>query len=388
MPSCARAGTSWAIKPCSAKGVGGVMGAVRAGEGKAYRCYCTKERLEELKAAQAAAGKPSRYDGRCAHLKPEDAPSGVSSVIRFKVPKKEVLFMDSVHGLLSFDSRTIGDFVIMGSDNIAAYNFAVVIDDAAMAVSHVIRGDDHISNTPRQVMLFEALGLKTPIFSHVPLVIGPDRTPLSKRHGEFSLKGLRDEGYLPEAIINAVARLGWNPGEGLMGLGELVETFSIEKLSKSASAFDEGRLKSLNKEAIQKRSPEELAALIGLGTDAVRLVDALKGNASTLKELETLARPFIKEPAPGAAELAELDAEHARKVVKAFRIAIEAALELNEDSYREIVEAVKAQTGEKGRRLLMPLRLALTGAHEGVELANVLKLLGRDESIKRLRRFE
>ena len=357
-------------------------------EGKAYRCYCTRERLEELKAAQAAAGKPSRYDNRCRDLKPVDAPPGVPGVIRFKVPVKEVLFMDGVHGLLSFDSRTLGDFVIMGSDGIAAYNFAVVLDDARMAVSHVIRGDDHISNTPRQVLLFEALGLKTPLFNHVPLVMGPDKTPLSKRHGEFSLKGLRDEGYLPEAIVNAVARLGWNPGEGIMGLDELSDAFSIDKLSKSASGFDEGRLKSYNKDAIQIKSSKELSILMGLNTEAAGLIDALKGNASTLRELETLLRPFITGPSPGSTESDELNQEHAKKVIKAFRLALDAIPGLKEESYKDLVEGVKAATGEKGRRLLMPLRLALTGMHEGVELANVLKLIGREEAIKRLRRFE
>lgn len=357
-------------------------------EGKAYRCYCSKERLEELKASQAAAGKPSRYDGRCRDLKPGDAPIGAPSVVRFKVPSKEVLFMDGVHGLLSFDSRTIGDFVIMGSDGVAAYNFAVVADDALMSVSHVIRGDDHISNTPRQVLLFEALGLKTPIFSHVPLVLGPDKTPLSKRHGEFSLKGLRDEGFLPEAVINAAARLGWNPGEGMMTLDELAEAFSIDRLSKSASSFDEGRLKSYNKEAIQMKDAAELSILIGLNTEAAGIIGSIKGNASTLKELETFVRPFLTEPEPGPAELEELKEEHAKKVIMAFRAALEAMPEPKDDSYRELTDRVKAETGEKGRRLLMPLRLALTGMREGVELANVLKLLGREEAIKRLKRFE
>jgi len=355
-------------------------------EGKSYRCYCTGERLEELKASQSAAGKPSRYDGRCRDLK--NPAAGAPSAIRFKVPQKEVAFTDLIHGPLKFDTSAFGDFIIIGSDGVASYNFAVAIDDAMMKISHVIRGDDHLSNTPRQILLFETLGLGPPFFGHVPLVMGPDRTPLSKRHGEFSLKGMKDEGYLPEAIVNAVARLGWNPGEGILGLEELSNAFSIVRLSKSASGFDEGRLKSFNKDAIQKKSGAELSVLMGLNAGAAGLIDGLKGNASTLKELEALIRPFITEPAPGPAELGELNEEHSRKVIMAFRLAIEAAAELNEDSCREIVEAVKAATGEKGRRLLMPLRLALTGMHEGVELANVLRLLGRAEAIKRLRRFE
>ncbi|OGP18480.1 MAG: glutamate--tRNA ligase [Deltaproteobacteria bacterium GWC2_55_46] len=356
------------------------------GEGKAYRCYCTKDRLQELKAAQAAAGAPSRYDGRCREL--VNPPSVEPSVVRFLVPRKEVAFTDLVHGPLKFDTSAFGDFVIIGSDGVASYNFAVVIDDAMMEVSHVIRGDDHLSNTPRQLLLFEAMGLKTPAFSHVPLVLGADRTPLSKRHGEFSVKGLRDGGYLPEAVINTVARLGWDPGVGAVGLEEMSHLFSLDKLSRSASAFDEGRLKSFNKEAIQKRSGDGLAALMGPGAGSAALIDALKGNASTLKELEGLLEPFTTGPRIGEAEQAELSEEYARKVLSSLLSELERATSLDEGSCKSVIEAVKNATGEKGRRLLMPIRLALTGRHEGIELARVMKLLGRDEMIRRLKKSE
>lgn len=358
-------------------------------EDKAYRCYCPVERLEILRAEQAAKGLPSRYDGRCRELGPGKTPKGAPSVIRFKVPVKDIMLMDAVHGLLSFDSRTIGDFVIMGSDGIAAYNFAAVVDDSGMSISHVIRGDDHLSNTPRQLLLFEGLGRKAPIYSHVPLVLGPDKTPLSKRHGDFSLKGLRDEGYLPEAVANAMARLGWNPGEGLLGLEEMAGRFSLERLSKSGSEFDSGRLKSYSRDTLAKKTGEELASLLGVeGADTERLSvlsDALKKNASTLNELRSLMRPFLSEPAPGEAELAEIRDERAIKVLKSFRDELERTE--GPDDYEAVIGRVKAATGEKGRSLLMPARLALTGVREGIELPGVLRLLGKREAIRRLEKW-
>lgn len=362
-------------------------------EGKAYKCFCTKEQLEDLRAAQVASGLPPRYDGRCRDLSPEAMPKNAPFTVRFRVPEKDVRVNDGVHGLLAFDSRNIGDFVIVGSDGVAAYNFGAVVDDALMDITHVIRGDDHLSNTPRQLLLFEALGLKAPEFTHIPLVLGPDKTPLSKRHGSFSIKDMRASGFLPEAVVSAVARLGWNPGENLMELDELAPLFSIEKLSASPSEFDVERLKFYNKAAIQKSGAERLIELSSLSTaggpeEAERVVEAVKSNASDLKELKELSLPFLTEPRPGQEEAKELSEQYAKAVVKAFRQELEKMEAINQGSYSELVEAVKAATGEKGKRLLMPLRLALTGAHSGIELAGVLTLLGKERAIERLRRYE
>lgn len=362
-------------------------------EGKAYKCYCTREQLEDLKTVQAATGLPSRYDGRCRNLKPGDVPEGTPFTIRFRLPEQDVRIMDGVHGLLAFDSRTIGDFVIVGSDGVAAYNFAAVVDDALMDISHVIRGDDHLSNTPRQVLLFEALGMKTPIYTHIPLVLGADKTPLSKRHGSFSVEEIRREGFLPEAVVNAIARLGWNPGEGLKTMDELSELFSIEKLSSSPSEFDTERLKFYNKEALQKSKAERLLELstidaTGAPEEALRVVEAVKGNAASLDELKALSLPFLTEPTLGPSEAKELSEPYAKAVVKAFREMIEGMEIKDHETYKVMVEAVKARTGEKGKRLLMPLRLALTGSHAGIELARVLELLGKERAIKRLKKYD
>jgi len=362
-------------------------------EAKAYKCFCTKEQLEDLRAAQLSAGMPPRYDGRCRDLDPGKTPSGAPFTVRFRVPEKDVRIDDGVHGLLAFDSRNIGDFVIIGSDGVAAYNFAAVVDDALMEITHVIRGDDHLSNTPRQILLFEALGLDAPEFTHIPLVVGPDRAPLSKRHGSFSIGEIRDGGFLPEAVVNTMARLGWYPGEDLIEAGGLAALFSIDKLSASPSEFSADRLKFYNKAAIQKSGAERLIELSSLSTvgqaaEAERVVEAVKGNASDLKELKELAMPFLGEPELGPDESRELSEDYAKAVVRAFREALEGVETIDQGSYKEIVEAVRIKTGEKGKRLLMPLRLALTGTHSGIELASVLSLLGRYRAIERLKKHE
>lgn len=362
-------------------------------EGRAYRCYCTKEQLEALKAAQTSSGLPPRYDGRCRDLAPGAVPQGTPFTVRFRVPAQDVLIPDRVHGLVSFDTRSVGDFVIVGSDGVAAYNFAAAVDDAMMGVTHVIRGDDHLSNTPRQVLVLASLGLEAPEYAHIPLVLGPDRTPLSKRHGAFSVNDVRQAGFLPEAVVNAVSRLGWNPGEGLKTMDELAEGFSIERLSPSPSVFDIEGLRAANREAIRRSPVERLVELSSLSTvgapdEAARTVEAVRPSASSLAEVKSLAMPFLTEPAPGPDVAAELAEPSAKAVIRAFREAMEAAGKADAESYRAILEAVKESTGEKGRRLLLPLRLALTGEREGIELARVVELLGPERSIGRLKRHE
>ena len=223
-----------------------------------------RERLEALRNDQVSRGLPPRYDGRCRDLHSSVVPSGIEPVTRFRVPAREIRFTDSVHGEISFETSAFGDFVIIGSDFVASYNFAAVIDDALMEITHVIRGDDHLSNTPRQILLFDALGLPAPSFSHIPLVLGPNKLPLSKRDRNGSIGELRDNGFLPTAIVNSIARLGWSPKEGLLGLDELSSGFALEDLSNSLVVFDVERLKSFNREAIKRMDDSALLAFPGL----------------------------------------------------------------------------------------------------------------------------
>ncbi|MGE5816026.1 MAG: glutamate--tRNA ligase, partial [Acidobacteriota bacterium] len=230
--------------------------------GQAYYCFCSATRLEAERQAALAAGRPPRYSGRCRSIPPEEAEarveSGAPAVVRFKVPETgDVVFKDLVRGDVRFSLEVIGDPVLVRSDGRPAYNFAVVIDDALMEVTHVIRGEDHISNTPRQLLLYRALGFKPPQFAHLALVMGPDHTPLSKRHGATSVAEFREKGYLPEALVNYLALIGWSPGENeeLLPVAELARRFSLEAVGHSAGVFDEEKLAWVNRHYMKLADP-------------------------------------------------------------------------------------------------------------------------------------
>jgi nondiscriminating glutamyl-tRNA synthetase len=223
-------------------------------KGKAYRCYCTEAELEEKRKWFLAKGIPPKYDGRCRNLTPEEEKSltekGLPASLRFRVEARHVTFEDQVKGRMSFDGQGIGDFIIVRSDGTAAYNFAAVIDDHLMAVTHVIRGEDHLTNTPRQILVYQTLGFPPPRFAHLSMILGPDRTPLSKRHGATAVSHFREEGYLPEALVNYLALLGWSPEDGqeVLQLQELIQKFSLKRVSRSAAVFDFEKLNWVNRE--------------------------------------------------------------------------------------------------------------------------------------------
>ena len=223
-------------------------------EGKGYYCFCSAETLEAHRKSQLAAGLPPKYAGTCRNIPPDEAKrrkeSGEAAVVRLRVPEgRDVTFNDVVRGEVTFHTDVIGDPVLVRSDGIPAYNFAVVIDDALMKVTHVIRGEDHISNTPRQILLYEAYGYQPPTFAHLSLVMGPDHAPLSKRHGATSVKEFREKGYLPEALVNYLALIGWSPGqnEELLPADELARRFRLENVAHSAGVFDEDKLAWANR---------------------------------------------------------------------------------------------------------------------------------------------
>lgn len=356
-------------------------------KGVAYNCYCSKERLETLRASQIKAGAPPRYDGRCDEINPKDAPKNITPSIRFRVPDKTVCFNDIVHGEMRFDKTAFGDFVIIGSDGIASYNFAVAMDDALMEITHIIRGDDHMSNTPRQILIFEALGSKPPAFAHIPLVLTPERLPMSKRDLSASLDSLREEGFLPEAVINSGARLGWSFGEEFLTLDEMAKIFSIKRLSAAPSVFDRDRLKSFNKTAIERLSAENIIQLTGISANAPRIKDiinAVKPNAVTLGDIKTLGAPFISDVEYSAEASAILSEPYAKIVIDAFMAEFKKTGIIDETTCSRTIKEVKKITNEKGKRLFMPLRCALTGMTEGIELAKAIELLGKEKILSRL----
>src|SRR5918993_1415077 len=268
-------------------------------EGRGYYCFCSPDTLEAHRKAQLAAGLPPKYAGTCRNIPADDAArrkaNGEKPVIRLKVPEgRDVRFNDVVRGEVIFHTDVIGDPVLVRSDGIPAYNFAVVIDDALMKVTHVIRGEDHISNTPRQILLYEAFGYTPPIFAHLSLVMGPDHAPLSKRHGATSVKEFRDKGYLPEALVNYLALIGWSPGqnEELLPADEPARRLPLQNVAHSAGVFDEDKLAWANRHYLKICEPARLAALAE---------PHLRERGQIVGDLSAEARAWLGSVLPGMA---------------------------------------------------------------------------------------
>jgi nondiscriminating glutamyl-tRNA synthetase len=362
--------------------------------GHAYYCFCSATKLEEDRRDDLAAGLPPKYRGTCRNLPPEEArarvEAGARPVVRFKVPEHvEVSFQDLVRGEVAFSSEVIGDFVLVRSNGRPAYNFAVVVDDALMEITQVIRGEDHISNTPRQVLLYEALGFTAPAFAHLALVMGPDHTPLSKRHGATSVAEFRGHGYLPEAMTNYLALLGWSPGgdQELLPIDELARRFAIEDVGHSAGIFDPEKLAWMNRHYMKLAAPARLSAeaaryFLARGYIRRRSDDAMDflstilpmatGSVDRLEEMPDRLR-FIFE-FDGAAALKRPDVADvvtesgAREVIVALAEELRGAGRLDREAFRAAAARVRQRTGQKARALFHPIRVALTGEAGGPEL--------------------
>lgn len=357
--------------------------------GCAYYCFCSAEQLEQERAAALAAALPPKYSGRCRALHADEVAArraaGEAAALRFAVPAdRDVTFRDLVRGDVTFQTAVIGDPVIVRSDGGPAYNFAVVVDDAEMAITHVIRGEDHISNTPRQILIYEALGWTPPVFAHLSLVLGPDHAPLSKRHGATSVSEFRARGYLPEALVNYLALLGWSPGEGeeLVAADEMARRFDLTKVSHSAAVFDTDKLAWINRHYMKQTEPARLASLVrpwfvaaGAVADetpgadeAIQVVLPMAvGAVDRLEEVpERVAFVFAWDAAE-AARLVAAEPDGAR-VVAAFADAIADVGPLTRESFRAAATKAREVTGVKGRALFHPIRVALTGWESGPEL--------------------
>jgi glutamyl/glutaminyl-tRNA synthetase len=294
---------------------------------------------------------------------------------------------------MSFKQDDQSDFIIIASDKIASYNFAVVIDDAFMEISHVMRGDDHLSNTPRQILLQVALGLPTPLYAHLPLVLAPDKTPLSKRHSHLSVSALREEGYLPLALLNSVARLGWAPGNDLMTLSELTEAFDTKRLSKSASLFSTNGLRNFARASIANTPSSELLLLIKnkfadideeLLTTAI---DILKHEAETTAELARLINDILSPSEPTEEAKEVLISKDSSTVIHGLIKELLDFTDIDKASWNKIVSELKDATGLRGKTLFMPIRAALTGTTKGIELDKILSLIGVEEAQQRLKKY-
>ncbi|SIN90280.1 glutamyl-tRNA synthetase /glutamate--tRNA(Gln) ligase [Sulfurivirga caldicuralii] len=359
--------------------------------GLAYPCFCTPTELEVMRKAQAQAGQPPRYDGRCSRLTPEQVAQkkaeGIPYTLRFKVPKgEEVVFMDAIKGRQRFKTDDIGDFIIRKADGAAAFFFSNAIDDALMGVTHVIRGEDHLTNTPRQILLLEALGLPVPEYAHMSMIVGPDGSPLSKRHGSRSIRQLREEGFLPQALTNYMARLGHTYKDAdntLMDLQQLADGFELSQCGTAPARYDENQLRFWQKEAVQALSDEAAAQwLAPFAQDKVPAEKwpafaALMRDNITLPDEAVAWAERLFEPVP--LPQTELSVE----VAPGFFEAGAEALAQGAD-FKQLTEALKA-TGAKGKQLFQPLRWALTGQLHGPELPVLFELMGREEALRRFR---
>lgn len=353
--------------------------------GRAYPCYCTPTELEVSRKVQLASGRPPRYSGRCENLDPNQqetlAGEGRAPTLRFRVPKGEtVTFDDGVRGTQRFETNDIGDFIIQRADGTAAFFFCNALDDALMGVTLVMRGEDHLANTPRQIMILKALNLPLPHYAHTALILGEDGAPLSKRNGSLSIQELRQMGYFPLAVVNLMARLGHHyESEELMDLDALKSGFAMAHLGRSPARFDQNHLNHWQSLALRKVSDETLDAWLQEETlflipkgQAALFREVVRSNCKNPFEAHQWARLLFTE------EVFEVEAECQQLADQAgenfYRHAIDAAV-LNPEDFSAFLNALKSTSGAKGKSLFMPLRAAFTGRHDGPELAQLYHLI-------------
>lgn len=369
-------------------------------QGKAYYCYCTPDELEARRKEALASGRPPKYDRKCRTLKMPVA--GRMPAVRFlSSDEGQTIVRDLIRGAVTFENQQLDDLIIQRSDGLPTYNFAVVVDDVTMNITHVIRGDDHLNNTPRQIQLYQALGYEPPEFAHLPMILGPDKTKLSKRHGATAVTEYKDLGYLPEALVNYLARLGWSSGDQeIFSRQELIEKFSLENVGKAAAVFNAEKLLWLNHHYIQQADPARLARLVTDllkkdGTVAAgkepgiewfkKLVKILTERSHTLVEMKTAAIPFIvdeitmdekakaKHLTPDVAPLLSELAKRLKTVDPFTHSEIET-----------IFNALITEKGLKLGKLAQPVRVALTGGTVSPGIFEVLEVMGMEKTIKRI----
>lgn len=364
--------------------------------GQAYYCYASKEELETLRTQQLAAGLKPRYDGRWRDAK-ETPPSNVKPVIRFKNPLSGYTgFNDLIKGHISVANQELDDLVLVRSDGIPTYNFSVVLDDLDMNISHVIRGDDHVNNTPRQINILKALDAPIPQYAHVPMILGSNGERLSKRHGAVSVTQYRDNGYLPDALINYLARLGWSHGdEEIFSREQLITWFDFGAVSRSPAKFNSEKLGWLNQQYLKEADSEQLKPLVTLylekkgyktsnGPDLLHIITLLKERANTTEELATAAQYFYHASIPSD----EIKAQHLKNEVKPILtelITQFTEIDWNREEIHTAIKAAAKNHDVKLGKIAMPLRIIVTGETHTPSIDAVLEILGKEETLNRMR---
>ncbi|MCA0164346.1 glutamate--tRNA ligase [Bacillus altitudinis] len=379
----------------------------------AYKCYCTAEELEEEREAQIARSEMPRYSGKCSHLSKEEEDKliaeGREPSIRFRVPKGEIIkFDDMVKGEISFETDGIGDFVIVKKDGTPTYNFAVAVDDHLMKMTHILRGEDHISNTPKQIMVFNAFGWDVPLFGHMTLIVNENRKKLSKRDESIIqfIEQYKNLGYLPEALFNFIALLGWSPvgEEELFTKEQFIDIFDVNRLSKSPALFDMHKLKWVNNQYVKALDLDQVVALTlphlqkaGKVSEQLtdeentwvrKLISLYHEQLSYGAEIVELTELFFKEQIEYNQEAKEVLAEEqVPEVMASFAGQLERLESFTPDEIKAAIKAVQKETGHKGKKLFMPIRVAVTGQTHGPELPQSIELLGLETVLNRIKQI-
>ncbi len=372
--------------------------------GKAYPCFCTPERLDQVRKAQQAAGIPPMYDRLCRNLTKEEADkriaSGEAHVVRMRVPIGEVVrFHDIIRGDVEFDSKTIDDQVLLKSDGFPTYHLANIVDDHLMQITHVIRGEEWLPSTPKHVLLYEAFGWEPPKFAHLPLLLNADRSKLSKRQGDVAVEDYRDNGYLPEALVNFLALMGWNPSatEELFSIDELIRQFDLERVNKAGAVFNREKLDWMNAEYIRKMTPAELLPLVRPLLEArnyvagdeyvLQVIHAMQERVRTLPDFVDFASYFFVPP-----DFTDVDEKYkskhwtpeAKERLRALLPKLEALETWDHDSLECTVREFAEANGISAGKLIHPIRLAVTGKGMGPGLFELLHVIGKAESVRRM----
>jgi nondiscriminating glutamyl-tRNA synthetase len=372
-------------------------------EGKAYHCYCTKEELEEDRKDADGNVKSFEYSGKCRALTQEDKKKfeaeGRKPTVRFHVPNdKNITFDDTLKGTVNFNSNNIGgDFIIVRSDGVPVYNYIVIVDDSLMNVTHVIRGEDHLSNTPKQILLAEALEFAIPQYAHLPLIVGDDRAKLSKRHGITSVNLYRSEGYLPQTLFNYLGMLGWasESENELMTFDELLKEFDMNNLGKSAAIFDFQKLKWINNNYIKQLTKEKVLELFTPYLESANykidllpkekaesICELLKPNCDLLSDIVKFIGIFLDETVIPDEEASEmLKEEYSKPILQAAKEILDEGI--NETNCLNAIELIKDKSGNTGKKLFMPLRALITGRLKGPDLHQALPLIGPEKLTQR-----
>jgi glutamyl-tRNA synthetase len=379
--------------------------------GLAYRCFCTPAELDEIRKAAEARGEAFRYDRRCAQLSSDEVErrvaAGMPFAVRFRMPEGLTSWTDLVHGPIRFANKDIGegDFIILRSDGTPIYNLAVVSDDIAMGITLVMRGDDHISNTPKQILLYQALGAPLPEFAHLPMIHGLDGKKLSKRHGATAVADYEHMGILPDAMLNFLALLGWSPGNDVevMTIPQMIQAFTTEGLSKNAAVFDTKKLEWMNGQHLSMMAASDIApaltrAIVAAGLAGehelaengrwfLGLIDLLKVRARTVDDMVRQAAPYLRDEIaydPDAVAKTWKDAGATHEILSATRTALAAAPAWDAAALEGDLRTLAEARGIGAGKLFQPLRVALTGVTASPGIFDVLVLLGRDRSLSRL----